>query len=161
MWERTLTIGSAGKTFCTTGVKIGWTIGPKELIKLCEAVHNNSINSCPTFFQVISKIKILDFINNLILIKEAIARCFEIEIGAIKKPEGIFESIKEEIKSKRDHIVELISDAGLEPIMPTSLRKHESIFESIKHELKLKRDHVVELLIDAGLDPIVPGFELL
>ena len=52
MWERTLTIGSAGKAFSSTGSKIGWTIGPKELMRLCQVVHNNSIYCCPTFFQV-------------------------------------------------------------------------------------------------------------
>jgi len=31
-WERTLTISSAGKTFRTTGWKIGWFTGPAELV---------------------------------------------------------------------------------------------------------------------------------
>jgi aspartate/methionine/tyrosine aminotransferase len=31
MFERTLTIGSAGKTFSVTGWKIGWVIAPKDL----------------------------------------------------------------------------------------------------------------------------------
>ena len=39
MWERTLTIGSAGKTFSSTGLKLGWTIGPSNLIRSCQIVH--------------------------------------------------------------------------------------------------------------------------
>lgn len=39
MWERTLTIGSAGKTFSSTGLKIGWTIGPHHLIRPCQISH--------------------------------------------------------------------------------------------------------------------------
>lgn len=39
MWERTLTIGSAGKTFSSTGLKIGWTIGPANLIRPCQISH--------------------------------------------------------------------------------------------------------------------------
>lgn len=39
MWPRTLTIGSAGKTFSSTGLKIGWTIGPEKLVRLCQIVH--------------------------------------------------------------------------------------------------------------------------
>ncbi|MCR2784494.1 MULTISPECIES: pyridoxal phosphate-dependent aminotransferase [unclassified Microbacterium] len=31
-WERTLTISSAGKTFATTGWKIGWISGPADLV---------------------------------------------------------------------------------------------------------------------------------
>ena len=32
MWERTITISSAGKTFSATGWQVGWAVGPKELI---------------------------------------------------------------------------------------------------------------------------------
>mmetsp|Transcript_27122 Transcript_27122/g.40789 ORF Transcript_27122/g.40789 Transcript_27122/m.40789 type:complete len:604 (+) Transcript_27122:628-2439(+) len=32
MWERTITISSAGKTFSATGWQVGWAIGPKDLI---------------------------------------------------------------------------------------------------------------------------------
>ena len=31
MWERTITLGSAGKTFSVTGWKIGWAIAPRPL----------------------------------------------------------------------------------------------------------------------------------
>ena len=33
MWERTLTISSGGKTFSTTGWKIGWVCGPQPLVR--------------------------------------------------------------------------------------------------------------------------------
>lgn len=32
MWDRTITISSAGKTFSATGWQVGWCIGPKKLI---------------------------------------------------------------------------------------------------------------------------------
>jgi len=32
MWERTITISSAGKTFSATGWQVGWCIGPKHLV---------------------------------------------------------------------------------------------------------------------------------
>lgn len=37
-WERTLTISSGGKTFATTGWKIGWISGPAELVDAVLAV---------------------------------------------------------------------------------------------------------------------------
>lgn len=37
-WERTVSISSAGKTFSTTGWKIGWVSGPAELITAIETV---------------------------------------------------------------------------------------------------------------------------
>lgn len=38
MWERTITISSAGKTFSTTGWKVGWLSGPAELVSACRTV---------------------------------------------------------------------------------------------------------------------------
>ena len=32
MFERTITIGSAGKTFSATGLKIGWVVAPKQFV---------------------------------------------------------------------------------------------------------------------------------
>lgn len=52
MWERTLTVGSAGKTFCATGWKTGWSIGPAELINCAMVVHQNSVYHVPTVTQV-------------------------------------------------------------------------------------------------------------
>ncbi|KAF8623427.1 hypothetical protein AX15_006369 [Amanita polypyramis BW_CC] len=33
MWERTVTVGSAGKAFAATGWRVGWLIGPPSIIK--------------------------------------------------------------------------------------------------------------------------------
>ncbi|KAJ7368154.1 PLP-dependent transferase [Mycena albidolilacea] len=33
MWDRTVTVGSAGKAFCATGWRIGWLIGPPSIIR--------------------------------------------------------------------------------------------------------------------------------
>lgn len=38
-WERTLTISSIGKTFSVTGWKIGWAVGPEELIQALRLAH--------------------------------------------------------------------------------------------------------------------------
>lgn len=37
--NRTLTVGSAGKTFAATGWRVGWLIGPEHLIKYTAAAH--------------------------------------------------------------------------------------------------------------------------
>jgi len=33
MWDRTITVGSGGKSFACTGWRVGWLIGPEQLIK--------------------------------------------------------------------------------------------------------------------------------
>lgn len=39
MWERTLTLSSLGKTFSMTGWKIGWAVGPANLVGAARAAH--------------------------------------------------------------------------------------------------------------------------
>ncbi len=39
LYERTITIMSAGKLFSATGIRIGWGIGPSNLIKQVSAIH--------------------------------------------------------------------------------------------------------------------------
>ena len=39
MWERTITLGSAGKTFSVTGWKIGWAIAPPHLAHAVQMAH--------------------------------------------------------------------------------------------------------------------------
>ena len=48
MWERTITIGSAGKTFSVTGWKTGWAYGPENLIHNMQVVHQYILNSINT-----------------------------------------------------------------------------------------------------------------
>lgn len=48
MWDRTITVGSAGKSFACTGWRVGWLIGPNHLIGPARAVHtriNFAVNS--------------------------------------------------------------------------------------------------------------------
>ena len=39
MWDRTITVGSAGKSFACTGWRVGWLVGPNHLIGPARAVH--------------------------------------------------------------------------------------------------------------------------
>ncbi len=41
MWERTITVGSGGKTFSLTGWKIGWASGPPDLIAAVRVVRQH------------------------------------------------------------------------------------------------------------------------
>lgn len=51
MWERTITIGSAGKTFSVTGWKIGWALGPRHLIRYLQLVHQTAVYTVATPLQ--------------------------------------------------------------------------------------------------------------
>merc|ERR1719273_1564031 len=100
MYDRTITIGSAGKTFSVTGWKLGWAVGPEHLIKNCGVVHQNCVYTCPTPIQ------------------EAVARGFEKEMSRLESPECYFTSISVDLQARRDMIVSILEEAGLPPVVP-------------------------------------------
>ncbi|XP_075226350.1 kynurenine aminotransferase isoform X2 [Lycorma delicatula] len=100
MWERTITIGSAGKTFSVTGWKLGWAYGPASLMWNLQIVHQNCVYTCPTPLQ------------------EAVARGFELEISRLDSPECYFNELPELLYSKRDYMVQFLTDVGMKPTIP-------------------------------------------
>ncbi|MCU1477225.1 MAG: aminotransferase [Subtercola sp.] len=88
-WERTLTISSGGKTFSTTGWKIGWVTGPAKLITAVLAVKQflTYVNGAP--FQ------------------PAIA-------AGLALPDEFFEGIATDLGNKRDVLSSGLVKAGFE-----------------------------------------------
>lgn len=100
MWERTITIGSAGKTFSVTGWKTGWAYGPENLMKNLQVVHQNCVYTCNTTIQ------------------EAVGRGFELELNRLDSPECYFKSLPAELESKRDFMAKFLTDVGMNPTIP-------------------------------------------
>ncbi|XP_037078994.1 kynurenine--oxoglutarate transaminase 3-like [Pollicipes pollicipes] len=100
MWERTITVGSAGKTFSVTGWKLGWAYGPASLVRNMQVVHQNTLYACNTPLQ------------------EALARSFEHELSLMGQPECYFTSLAEELLAKRDFMARFLTDCGMTPIVP-------------------------------------------
>ncbi|XP_045510135.1 kynurenine aminotransferase isoform X2 [Colias croceus] len=100
MWERTITIGSAGKTFSVTGWKIGWAYGPAALMKNLQVVHQNCVYTCCTPVQ------------------EAVARSLEFELARVNSPDCFFVSLARDLLAKRDNLVRVLRENGFEPTVP-------------------------------------------
>lgn len=100
MYNRTITVGSAGKSFSVTGWKLGWCIGPSHLISSLCSIHQNCVDSCPT------------------LLQETIARCFEIEEELHNTFEGHFSRVGKEIMPKKDKMVRMLERVGVVPVLP-------------------------------------------
>jgi aspartate aminotransferase len=49
--ERLVVIGTASKTYCMTGWRIGWMLGPRPLVDACAALASHSTQSPTTFAQ--------------------------------------------------------------------------------------------------------------
>lgn len=100
MWERTITVGSAGKTFSVTGWKIGWAYGPANLMVNLQMVHQNSVYTCAT------------------PLEEAVAIAFEKELGRLDSPECYFNALPRELKAKRDFMVNALNKVGMNTTIP-------------------------------------------
>lgn len=101
MWERTVTIGSAGKTLSATGWKLGWGVGPEHLIAPMQILHQNCTYNCPTPVQ------------------EAVAGALEHEMNLMDKPnQCYFFSLAKELQPKRDMLARLCREVGLSPVVP-------------------------------------------
>ena len=62
MWERTVTIGSAGKSFSFTGWKVGWATGPADLIAAVRVVrqHLSYVSSGPFQWATVTGLELPD-----------------------------------------------------------------------------------------------------
>lgn len=100
MWERTITIGSAGKTFSVTGWKLGWAYGPANLLFNLQMIHQNSVYTGCTPIQ------------------EAAAIGFETELARLGTDECYFVSISKELEPKKEFMAKFLQEAGMKPIVP-------------------------------------------
>ncbi len=95
MWERTLSIGSAGKTFSITGWKVGWSIGPAPLVAAVRAATQWMTFSIATPFQV------------------AVAHALE-KARAL----GYYPDMAAMYQDKRDRLAAILAAARLSPLTP-------------------------------------------
>lgn len=101
MWNRTLTVGSAGKTFSVTGWKLGWTVGPSDLIRAMQLHQQNTIYTCPTPIQ------------------ESVANSLEIELPLLGTPTSYFKELSKTVTEKGVDMVNTLNELGMRVVMPT------------------------------------------
>ncbi|XP_031333448.1 kynurenine--oxoglutarate transaminase 3-like isoform X2 [Photinus pyralis] len=97
MWERTISIGSAGKTHCITGLKVGWAIGPKHL--LINLQSGPKLPSSP-------------------FAQEAIAIGIEKDLARFGQDDCFQQLLRKSLKLKTDYMVEVLREIVMEPIVP-------------------------------------------
>lgn len=93
MWERTLTVSSAGKTFSTTGWKVGWVVGPAPAVAAVRGVKQflTYVGSGP--FQ------------------PAVAH-------GLALPDAAYQDLASSLQGKRDLLVAGLRDVGLPVAIP-------------------------------------------
>ena len=121
MWDRTVTIGSAGKTFSATGWKVGWTIGPQHLIRGLQLVHQNSIYTVPTPLQVrYYPLHVCALLTRYYFVshQEAVALGFETETARLGQSDCYFSTLPKELIAKRDKLASMLRQIGMKPVVP-------------------------------------------
>jgi len=94
MWDRTITISSAGKTFSATGWQAGWCIGPKRLL--------SPIHQLLPYVQFCAST----------VIQEALARTLERADQPYEGHDSYYHHLKAMYTRKRDLLVDALTDAG-------------------------------------------------
>lgn len=94
MWDRTITISSAGKTFSATGWQIGWCIGPR---KLMARIHQ--------------MLPYVQFCASTV-VQEALARSLPKADEPFEGHESYYDYLRETYKRKRDLLAKALTEAG-------------------------------------------------
>eukprot|EP00531_Pseudo-nitzschia_arenysensis_P001743 CAMPEP_0116121978 /NCGR_PEP_ID=MMETSP0329-20121206/3975_1 /TAXON_ID=697910 /ORGANISM="Pseudo-nitzschia arenysensis, Strain B593" /LENGTH=535 /DNA_ID=CAMNT_0003615807 /DNA_START=70 /DNA_END=1677 /DNA_ORIENTATION=+ len=94
MWDRTITISSAGKTFSATGWQVGWCIGPKRLL--------SPIHQLLPYVQFCAST----------VIQEALARSLERADQPYEGHDSYYQYLLSKYTRKRDLLVDALTDAG-------------------------------------------------
>ncbi|KAJ3058004.1 Kynurenine--oxoglutarate transaminase 3, partial [Rhizoclosmatium hyalinum] len=95
MFERTITLGSIGKMFGVTGWKIGWCMGPEDLIRSCWMIHQFNT------FAVVTPLQ------------EAAAISLEKAMES-----DYFPATVKTYQKHRDELIKVLEKSGLTPTLP-------------------------------------------
>jgi aspartate/methionine/tyrosine aminotransferase len=93
MWERTISVNSTGKTFSMTGWKIGYAVGPAELVGAIQSVHQFVTFASPTPFQ------------------DGMASAMEQSRG-----NGYYDQLRRDYTHRRDLLAASLAKAGFETL---------------------------------------------
>lgn len=95
MWEQTLTVSSAGKTFGITGWQIGWVVGPRHWLEPIHQFMPNLQFCAPTLMQ------------------RALRRVFDIASQPYEDAPSYYSWLRKDYARKRQAMVEALEGAGV------------------------------------------------
>jgi N-succinyldiaminopimelate aminotransferase len=121
MWERTLTLSGAGKTFSCTGWRIGWAIGPAPFHDALVKLRQFTVFCAPTPLQLAAA-------------------------EALAFPDSYFHDVAAEYQARRDFLVSALRQAGLEPA-----RAQGGFFLLVLSDRASGRELCYEMARDAGV----------
>lgn len=131
--DRLVVTGTMSKSYCMTGWRIGWVIGPKPLAAACAALNSHGVQSTATFSQV------------------AAAR-------ALTGPQDTVRELAAEYRRRRDAIQPAVD--GLEGVRCPVPEGTFYLFPNVKHHLDDEMPDTVSMalrLLEEHQVAVVPG----
>ncbi|CAN0033003.1 unnamed protein product, partial [Phaeothamnion confervicola] len=98
MWDRTVTISSAGKTFSVTGWQVGWLLGPRRIVAAVQAVLPYMQFCAPTPMQ------------------EAMATALEEADRPYRGHDSYYDWLRRQYAAKRSRLEAALIAAGIQPM---------------------------------------------
>ena len=134
MWERTVTLSSAGKTFSVTGWKIGWIVAPAPLCGAIIRIHQWIPFSVATPMQA----AVCQVLNEV--------------------PERDYYGwLRRMYQDKRDRLVKILSDTPLKPLVPQGTYFIEADTSALAGEFADDAAVCRYLTTEIGVAAIPPG----
>ncbi|HEY5890895.1 MAG TPA: aminotransferase class I/II-fold pyridoxal phosphate-dependent enzyme, partial [Acidimicrobiia bacterium] len=130
MWERTLTLSSLGKTFSLTGWKLGWAIGPPNLMAGLRSAHQFLTFTTPTPMQ-------------------------HGAVSAMDAPESFFGEMRRSYQTKRDLLASGLQDLGFDVHLPEGTYFLMAGFEAFGFDSD--REFARHMAEDVGVVAIPPS----
>jgi N-succinyldiaminopimelate aminotransferase len=127
MWERTLTLSGAGKTFSCTGWRVGWAIGPAPLQDALFRFRQFTVFAAATPLQL------------------AVAE-------GLHFPESHFQQLAKEYQARRDFLMPALTECGLEPSRPEGSFFILAAISSVTSSSG--REYCYELARNSGVVPV-------
>ncbi|CAG2101052.1 unnamed protein product [Medioppia subpectinata] len=122
LWSRTVTVNSGGKIFSSTGWRIGWIIGPEELLWGVYIGMNALVRAPPTPTQM------------------AFAIGLEMENKILNTDESYYQSLVKYTIAKRDRMLKILSDAGIDFVKPNSGQVVMANFTNVINKIDLSTE---------------------
>lgn len=100
MWERTITVSSAGKTFSATGWKVGWVVGPAHITRCIGIVESWVCFSVNTPSQI------------------AMSRALERATQPFAEASSYYTHLANAYDEKKKYMMKALKEVGFDPVEP-------------------------------------------
>ncbi|KAG7303913.1 hypothetical protein JYU34_010826 [Plutella xylostella] len=161
MWSRTITVGSAGKSFSVTGWKLGWALAPAPLMRNLQVVHQNCVYTCCTPVQNLIRAYMFGSVVLVYLYTRDAGKSFSVtgwKLGWALAPAPLMRNLQV-VHQNCVYICCTPVQEAVARAIDFELSwwgSPDCYYVSLARELEAKRDQLLKTLRDNGFKPTTP-----